>query len=363
MHFRVTAGVQYDRTGAVWIGGTNVFFGTTAEPGSSSSPQWNVERDVTDYAPIFANASTGQASVYNIVNSQYTGKIFGTAELDFYPATLQFPPAQTADAVYPLSAGATGGYVFLDGPSNQMTGTFTFPQNVQAAYLDLFLESQSNDEFWYTCFPNDLAQKLDNCGNTAFREGEVTIDGQPAGVAPVYPWIYTGGIDPYFWVPLPGAETLNFKPYRVNLTPFAAMLDDGNPHTIAVSVFNADNYFSANGALLIYEDHGSSQVTGGLIRNGTALDPAQTVVEHVKFTRAGNAHGTIAVSATHPVSLKGYVITSHGRVDDRSDAARLVLERSDHQRHRDAVLAGHRSEHDHRVEHRHDAVERRSEIA
>ncbi len=315
MHFRVTAGVQFDRTGAVWIGGTNVFFGTTAEPGSSSSPQWNVERDVTDYAPIFANASTGQASVYNIVNSQYTGKIFGTAELDFYPATLEFPPAQTADAVYPLSASSTGGYVFLNAPSNQMTGTFTFPQNVEAAYLDLFLESQSGDEFWYTCFPNDLAQKLNNCGSTAFREGEVTIDGQPAGVAPVYPWIYTGGIDPYLWVPLPGAETLNFKPYRVNLTPFAAMLDDGNPHTVAVSVFNADGYFSANGALLIYEDHGSSHVTGGLIRNGTALDPAQTVVEHVKFTQSGDAHGTVDVSATHPVSLKGYVITSQGRVE------------------------------------------------
>ena len=314
MHFRVTAGVQYDRTGAVWIGGTNVFFGTTSEPGSNSSPQWNVERDVTEYAPIFANASTGQASVYNIVNSQYTGKIYGTAELDFYPATLQFPPAQTADAVYPLSASSTGGYVFLNGPSNQMTGTFTFPQNVERAYLDVFLQSQSGDEFWYTCFPNDLAQKLQNCGSTAFREGEVTIDGQPAGVAPVYPWIYTGGIDPYLWVPLPGVETLNFKPYRVNLTPFAALLDDGNPHTIAVSVWNADNYFSANGALLVYEDHGSSQVTGGLIRNGTAMDPAQVVVERVKFTRSGNAHGTIDVTATHPVSLKGYVNTSQGRI-------------------------------------------------
>ena len=87
----VSAGVQYDRTGAVWIGATNVFFGTTAKPGSNASPQWNVERDVTEYAPIFAQPSVGQASVYNIVNSQYTGVIYGTAELDFYPATKQFP--------------------------------------------------------------------------------------------------------------------------------------------------------------------------------------------------------------------------------------------------------------------------------
>jgi hypothetical protein len=317
MHFRVSAGVQYDRTGAVWIGATNVFFGTTAEPGQNASPQWDVERDVTEYAPIFAQASTGQASVYNIVNSQYTGVIYGTAELEFYPATKQYPAATVADAVYPLSAGPTGGYVYLDGPSNQLTGTFTFPQNVEAAYLDVFLESQSGDEFWYTCFPNDLAKKLNNCGGTAFREGEITVDGQPAGVAPVYPWIYSGGIDPYLWVPIPGVETLNFKPYRINLTPFAASLDDGNPHTIAVSVFNDDNYFATNAAMLVYEDHGSSQVTGALVLNGTAFAPAQTVVEHVKIDPSGNAKGSIKVTATHPVSLKGYVNTSHGRVVTR----------------------------------------------
>ena len=317
MHFRVSAGVQYDRTGAVWIGATNVFFGTTAEPGQNASPEWNVERDVTEYAPIFAAASTGQASVYNIVNSQYTGVIYGTAELDFYPASKQSAPARAADAVYPMSAGPTGGYVFLDGPSNQLTGTFSFPQNVEAAYLDVFLESQSSDEFWYTCFPNDLAQKLKNCGSTAFREGEVTVDGQPAGVVPVYPWIYSGGIDPYLWVPIPGVETLNFKPYRINLTPFAATLDDGNPHTIAVSVFNDASYFATNAALLVYEDHGSSQVTGALVSNGTASAPAQSVSEHVKFDQYGNAKGTIDVSATHPVSLKGYVNTSHGKVVTR----------------------------------------------
>ena len=312
--FNVTKGIQYDRTGAIWIGATNVFFGTTSEPGSNASPTWTVERDVTEYAPIFAQASTGQASVYNIVNSQYTGVIYGTAQLEFYPATKQFPAGAEADAVYPLSAGPTGGYVNLNDPTTQMSGTFTFPQNVEAAYLDVFLESQSGDEFWYTCFPNDLAQKLQNCGSTAFREGEVTVDGQPAGVAPVYPWIYTGGIDPYLWIPIPGTETLNFKPYRINLTPFAATLDDGNPHTIAVSVWNADNYFAANAALLVYQDHGSSIVTGALVSNGTAAAPAQSVAEHVKFDPSGNAQGSIDVKATHPVSLRGYVITSRGRI-------------------------------------------------
>ncbi len=314
MHFRVSKGVQYDRTGAVWVGATNIFFGTTAEPGSNASPDWNVERDVSEYAPTFTGKSTGQASVYNVVNSTYTGIIYGTAELDFYPATSHYPAAKAADAVYPLSAGSTGGYVDLNGPSNQMTGTFTFPTNVEAAYLDVFLESQGSDEFWYTCFPNDLASKLNNCGNTAFREGEVSLDSQPAGVVPVYPWIYTGGIDPYLWIPIPGVETLNFVPYRIDLTPFAAQLDDGNPHTIAVSVYNDDNYFAANAALLVYEDHGTKVVTGKLLSDGTPGAPHEHVDEDVKTTTSGTK-GTIFTGADHPVRLSGYVMTSKGRID------------------------------------------------
>ena len=316
MHFRVSAGVQYDRTGAVWVGATNIFFGTTAEPGANASPQWNVERDVSEYAPIFAQASTGQASVYNVVNSQYTGIIYGRAELDFYPANSHYAPAHAADAVYPLSAGPTGGYVDLNYPSSLMTGTFTFPTNVDAAYLDVFLESQGNDEFWYTCFPNDLASKLNNCGNTAFREGEVSLDNQPAGVVPVYPWIYSGGIDPFLWVPIPGVETLNFRPYRIDLTPFAGQLDDGKPHTVAVSVYNDFNYFAANAALLVYEDHGSTVVTGKLLSDGTPGAPHERTDEDVK-SQGSVTKGSIDDHGDASGEPQRFVNTSKGRIDTR----------------------------------------------
>src|SRR5581483_9758217 len=97
--------------------------------------------------------------------------------------------------------------------------------------------------------------------------------------------------------------------------PFAANLDDGLPHTVAVSVYNDDDYFNANAALLVYEDHGSSQVTGRLVSDHTEALPKERVVEHVNSTSSGGAKGKILTSATHPVSLSGYVITSHGRVD------------------------------------------------
>lgn len=319
--FNVTKGRQFDRTANVWLAGTNLYFGTTAEPRANLSPSWHVERDVTQLSSIFGSASTGGVYLGNTVDSTYTGIDSMSAKLLFYPATTKYPAPVTADAVEPLSASSTGGSVNLSSPSDVLSGTFTLPQNIERAYLDVVLQSQGGDEFWYTCFPNALAAKLANCGNTAFREGEVTVDGLPAGVAPIYPYIYTGGIDPYLWEPIAGVDTFDLGPYyddyRVDLTPFAGLLSNGSSHTIAVSVYNNDNYFSTTGTLLLYEDHGSSTVTGGLVSDNIPPSPSVSVRNRVRFDSSGNAKGPVTVTASHPVMVDGYVNTSHGRIETR----------------------------------------------
>ncbi len=313
--FNVTAGRQFDRTASIWIAGTNVYFGTTAEPSATVSPSWHVERDVTALSAIFRSPSTGEVVLGNIVNSTYTGIISASSKLEFYPAGRRYPARVVADDVYPLSGGPLGDNQYISTQQQPLTATYTLPRNIRAAYLDVYLQSQIGDEFWYTCFPSDLAAKIPNCGNTAFREGDVAVDGQPAGISPVYPWIYTGGIDPYLWRPIPGVETFDFTPYRVNLTPFAGILSDGRPHTITVNVFNNGNYFAANAALLTFLDHGSSQVTGGIIRNTTSLYPSPSVTENVRFNAQGLGAGPVSVTSTHPLYIAGYVNTSRGRIE------------------------------------------------
>ena len=149
--------------------------------------------------------------------------------------------------------------------------------------------------------PADQTSNLESCGNTAFRETEVWIDGQPAGVAPVYPWIYTGGIDPYLWEPIPGVQTLDFRPYRVDLTPFAGVLSDGNTHTVAVSVYNANSYFLATANLLVYQDHGATKVTGGLLRNTLSAAPSPTVTENITTGAGPTYTGTVTVGSNRSV--------------------------------------------------------------
>src|SRR5215831_4552324 len=327
--FSVEAGRQFDRTAEIWIGGVNVYFGTTAEPSKTVARSWHVERDLTDYTALFNTTQNGRVDLGNLVNPTFTSTLFGTAELQFYPLSGNNGNGNangnsngngaptTADMVLPLASNPSGGTAFLNATSDSLSKTFTLPTNVERAYLDVVAQSQANDEFWYTCVPNDVANELQSCGGTGFRESEVNIDGQPAGVAPVYPWIYTGGIDPFLWRPIPGVQTLNFVPYRVDLTPFAGVLSNGQPHTIALSVFNADSYFSATASLLLYLDHNATQLTGAVTENTLAV-PDPKITENLHVTPRGNLHGTVNTRSGHKFEISGYVNTSTVRLQQRS---------------------------------------------
>lgn len=318
--FNVTAGRQFDRTAIVDLGYVNIYFGTTPEPRHNLSPSWHVERDLTEYSALFSSPQTGHVILGNVVNSTFTGVISGSAALEFYPSegAGNGNGQRPADAVLPLvqsnGQGGNNEPAFLFTSADQLATTFTLPQNIERALLDVITQSQIGDEFWYTCVPNDVANELQSCGNTAFREAEVNIDGQPAGVAPVYPWIYTGGIDPLFWEPIPGVQALNFAPYRVDLTPFAGVLSNGQQHTVALNVFNANGYFSATATLLLYLDHGSQQVTGEVTANTIGSAPNPTINENIQTDASGNITGTVTTVSSREFSVAGFVSTSHGRI-------------------------------------------------
>lgn len=313
--FSIQAGRQFDRTANIWIGGVNVYFGTTSEPSGTVARSWHIERDLTDYTALFNATQSGHVDLGNLVNSTFTSSLFGTAELQFYPLEHRNVAPITADQVLAMTSDPSGGTAFLSTPASTLSKTFTLPTNIERAYLDVVAQSQAGDEFWYTCVPNDVAGELQSCGSTGFRETEVTIDGQPAGVAPVYPWIYTGGIDPLLWRPIPGVQTLNFVPYRVDLTPFAGLLSNGQPHQLALTVFNANNGFSTTATLLLFQDHGSNVVTGEMTRNTIGSGPNPDVAENLTTDPSGNITGTVSVTSARHFVVEGFVRTSHGRVD------------------------------------------------
>ena len=332
--FSVDAGRQYDRTVSLWLKGVNLFYGTTQEPGAKVGPHWRVERDVTDYASLFRDAGRGQVVLNNWVDARHDAVIRGSARLLFYPAAPGGNAAPPADLALGLVGDKGGHPVDVRDERETLARTLTLPRNVERVALDLVAQSQAVDEQWFMCIddadveptrefslgPPNAGDPLEQCGGGSYREVAVSIDGQPAGRAPVYPWIYTGGVDPNLWRPTPGIQTLDFVPYRMDLTPFAALLDDGKPHTVAVRVLGAHDFFSLAANLLAWRDHGREVLTGRLTQNTLAAqqDGLQPRVRrHFDHGAAGTLHGRVDTLQASDYAIAGELQTSHGRVVTR----------------------------------------------
>ena len=158
--FTVTAGRQFDRTAQFLIGNMNIYYGTTSEPRATLSPSWHVESDVTDLSAGLKTSQTGHAILGNFVGESggvdYTGIIYANAQLDFYPADFRDRAPRVADVVVPLPTASVGAFT-LNTTADQLSQSVTLPQNTEEAYLDVFAQSQSNDEFWWTCVPSDVS--------------------------------------------------------------------------------------------------------------------------------------------------------------------------------------------------------------
>jgi len=116
--FSISAGIQYDRTANIWLGPTNIYFGTTAEDQPNEGRSWHIERDLTDYSAILTTAQQGTVDLGNLVNQTYTGVIHGSASLLFYPPAPQHTAPRVPDQVIGFSAGPTGGTVGLGSTSS-----------------------------------------------------------------------------------------------------------------------------------------------------------------------------------------------------------------------------------------------------
>ena len=67
--------------------------------------------------------------------------------------------------------------------------------------------------------------------------------------------------------------------------------------------------------MLLYEDHGSTQVTGAVTTN-TIGTPQPVVTENIS-TNGTIAYGTLSVTSDRGFTVEGYANTSHGTVDTK----------------------------------------------
>jgi hypothetical protein len=299
-------GRQYDRSGDLTIGGVTVWFGTTYEPDPAGNT-YHFAKDLTEYSSVFSKPQPFSGGIVNYTNSTDTGVYVQTVTLTFYAADSAYPaPAEPNDVV---GLGAQN--------ADESTPTVDFtasglPRNIVSAYLEVYIKGNGCDEQWFTDVPNDVAAKYpaaEMCGNGAYREVDAAIDGTAAGVTQYFPYIYTGGIVPTLWRPIPAIGAFDMSPELLNITPFAGRLVDGGSHTVALTVANAGDVWNLEANLLIYTDPHATQTSGALTEDTIAPTAVQATTEQSTSTTT-----TATMTASRSWTIAGYVNTSSGRI-------------------------------------------------
>jgi hypothetical protein len=298
------AGRQFDRIGYVDVGGVRMLTLSTPEP-SVDGIHWHVEKDVTDLAPLLADPQQVQAFIGNVVDGTYTGVIHVTVDLDFSTTGRGAPAARTSDAVVPLTDTARDG--------SDLVGSLTVPRNSTRLLADVFATGSGGgcEEFWDTSAPASTGYSCPD--GLPYREVDVHIDGQLAGIAAPYPVVYTGGwSNPFLWYTIPSPKAFDIPPLGYDLTPYLARLNDGRPHDVRISVVGlpaGQGGWTLAPRFRIWRDAARSVVSG---TTGTAY--ASDPVVDSSVSGAGDRAGHVDLDARRELRVTGTLSTSRGPV-------------------------------------------------
>lgn len=155
-------------------------------------------KDVSNYLTLWRQPHKIVFDLGNIIDQTYTGPFNTTLTATFF-STKNAP--KTADIIVPLSArrSANGSASAFMVPEVQAVNTFIIPQNVEKAIFSLSAVGQAEEEFWWNNVPNSSTGTFFNntlLGFSPFREVQLLVDGEIAGVAWPFPVIFTGGVVP-----------------------------------------------------------------------------------------------------------------------------------------------------------------------
>jgi hypothetical protein len=214
-----------------------------------------------------------------------------------------------------------------------------FPRNAVRAIFSVSATGQADEEFWwsnalqsdtqtYNLSENSSGATLD--GYSPFREVQVFIDDQLAGVQWPFPVIFTGGVAPTLWTPIVGIDAFDLKETEIDISPWLGVLCDGESHNISINVVGLDDdgqtdanlstkvldNWKLTGKIFIWLDTDTNSVTTGATPTVNGSTPEIGVSQMVTKNATGfndTLHFTTSVSRNFKVS--GSITTSTGTQD------------------------------------------------
>jgi hypothetical protein len=304
---------------SVDLAGVPIFRGIP--PKYENEASWHVERDLTDDVALLRVPNDGQIVNFSDGSQDLNPptQITGSAKLLFYRTSAHTPAPRVADVVYPILFHQSA----------------TLPHNIVRAYLDVFNAAP----WWFTCVPNQAAGSWhalisrlapgdvpqqgifppgQGCRGVSYLEQEVFIDGTPAGIVPTFP-LLAADFNPFLPdtvdQPAPPSLMLNVMPYRVDLTPFAGVLNDAGPHTIAIQQQAGVPYLGVQGGqLLLYLDPGSVHVAGAVTLNTLTGSSSIPTVTNTLSASGDALQGSVITHFNRDFTITGFVNTSQGQI-------------------------------------------------
>ncbi|KAI0843521.1 peptide N-acetyl-beta-D-glucosaminyl asparaginase amidase A-domain-containing protein [Hypoxylon sp. FL0890] len=326
-------GRQYDRTGVFYLGDTEVWRTSTAEP-TSYGIRWVWLKDMTPFLSLWKQPQTVIFDLENIVDDTYTGILNTTLTATFFKNPAAAVDGKgPADLIIPISerTGSAGQPSQFTYPDQNATNTVSFPRNANRAVFTVDVKGQGDEEFWWSNVPQSAVHTFDAeygpyPGYSPFREVQVLIDGQLAGVDWPFPVIYTGGVVPQLHRPIVGIQAFDIKEHEIDITPWLPLLCDGNNHTFEIKVLGldddgvssaklsstTDSEWYITGKIFVWlDDEGS--VTTGVFGNPYNSDPSISFSQRVTQNATG-ANETLdyTLAVTRTLSVSSYVKTQNG---------------------------------------------------
>ncbi len=330
MNFTVTSkGRQFDRLGLMYLGDIEVFRTSTAEP-TANGIVWTYVKEMEQYNALWSKNQKIIFDLGNLIDSTYTGPFNTTLTATFFTV----PDSKaTADTILPISAeqsSANMGSAF-SVPGQNASVSYTLPQNVERAVISLSACGQIAEEFWYTNVYNSDVDTFDPTAGTLygfspFREVQLLIDGQLAGVSWPFPIIFTGGIVPGLWRPVVGIDAFDLRQHEIDVTPWLPLLCDGASHTFEIRVVGLNDdiaahatlsetvgsYWVVTGTIFLFLGEAGS-VTTGSQRTIDARSP-QIEISSTITTNATGANETLTynTAVSRGISISSTVKTFNG---------------------------------------------------
>lgn len=202
------------------------------------------EKDMTHLRTLLRSPQKIIFDLGNLVNDIYTGSFNVTLSAIFFDS--ETVGEEPAHQVLPISARRSGkdqpSHFSL--PSQTAMDTFKLPANAIKGVVSISASGSAEEEFYYTNVPSSYANTFNETvlpGRSPFREIQLYIDNQLAGV--VWPMItvFTGGILPSLWRPVVGLNTFDLPEYKLDITPFLPILLDNNQHNIELRILSYDS--------------------------------------------------------------------------------------------------------------------------